>query len=561
MRRVALVEGRLPASVRVIAAVWRNPALRWAVVAFLLFSAVEFGTWVAVLLYAYSATGPGSIGIVALVQLLPAAIAAPFLAGLADRFDRAGVLVGGYAAQAVALGVAGVGMLLGAPAVLVYVAAAVAAVAIAATRPTQGALLPSISRTPEELTAANGIVGTVEGLGLLMGPLAAAAILTVGSPGHVFVVGAVASLVATALALAVRRSSPRREGVGSADGAVDGTELHDHQGVLAGLRVLRQRGDSRTLVILLGLRMVTSGGMDVLFVLLAIEVFGSGESGAALLNAALGAGTVLGGAATFMLVGRRRLAPPMALSAGLLGASLVIGALTPVPFLASVLIAAAGIGYAAADVVGRIVLQRVTPDEVLARVLGALEGLGLVGLALGSVLVPLIAGAVGPQAAMLSIAVVLPLGVALAWRELQRIDGETRVPVRTLALLRASTILAPLPAPQLEWLARRARWTTVEPSDVVIRQGDVGDAFYLLEQGRLRVTQDGVELRIVSEFGNGFGEIALLHGVRRTASVVAISSCVLLTIDRADFLEVLTGHEQSRRRAEGVVRDRWLEAP
>jgi MFS family permease len=304
--------------------------------------------------------------------------------------------------------------------------------------------------------------------------------------------------------------------------------------------------------------MATSGAMDVLFVFLALDVFRTGDSGAALLSAALGAGTVIGGGATFVLVGRQRLAPAMAVSAALLGGGLALVAATTTASLAPVLIAVAGIGYAAADVVGRIVLQRVTPDAVLARVLGALEGVGLIGLALGSVFVPAIANVVGTQATILAVAALLPAGVALAWVGLVRIDRETKVPIRTVRLLQAAPVFAPLPAPQLEWVARRARWVTAEPGDVVIREGDVGDAYYVLEHGRMRITRDGVERRVASEHADGFGEIALLYDVRRTATVVAVEPSVLLAIERADFLEVVTGHEHARTVAERAAAERHV---
>ena len=544
---------------RVTSAVGRNPALRRVIVAFLLFNAVEFGTWVAVLLYAYAAFGPGSIGLVALVQLLPAGAAAPFIASLADRFERRRVLVAGYAVQGIALGVAGAGMLVLASPWVVLAFATVAAAAIAATRPTQGALLPSISRTPSELTAANSVAGTVEGVGLLAGPLGAALILALGVPGHVLIVGAVLCGLAAFLVAGVVR--PSREGTvaGPAPAAevdVEATPDHEHDGALAGLRALRRPGDSRLIVALLAVRMVTSGAMDVLFVLLALDLFRTGDSGAALLSAALGAGTVVGGGATFILVGRQRLAPAMAVSAVLVGAGLAVVAATTSAAVAPVLIAAAGMGYAATDVIGRIVLQRVTPDEVLARVLGALEGIGLVGLSVGAVLVPLLAGLVGINATILTVAALLPAGVAVAWAGLARIDRKSNVSVRTLRLLQAAPVFAPLPAPQLEWLARRAHWLTAEPGEAIIRQGDVGDAYYVLEQGAVRITRDGVEMRITSECGDGFGEIALLHDVRRTATVAAIESAVLLAVERADFLEVVTGHERSRTVAERAAFER-----
>ena len=128
-------------SIRVLRAVLRNPALRRVEVAFLLFNAAEFGTWVAILLYAYTATGAASVGLVALVQLLPAAVAAPIAASLTDRFARDRVLVAGYALQAAAYAVTAVGIIAGAPPIIVYVAAASVAAALTITRPAQGSLV------------------------------------------------------------------------------------------------------------------------------------------------------------------------------------------------------------------------------------------------------------------------------------------------------------------------------------------------------------------------------------------------------------------------------------
>jgi MFS family permease len=303
---IAIARRRLALSSRVVRAVLESPALRRVELAFLIFTAVEFGTWIAVLLFAYAATGPASIGLVVLVQLVPAALVAPFASSLADRHDRGEVLVGGYVIQAFAYGATAIAMLGGAPAGVVYACAALAASALGATRPTQGSLLPTLSRTPEELTAANGISGTVEGAGLLLGPLVAAAILTVGSPTHVFAAGAVGCVLAAALVFRLPRPGavPRAPDRDLDEAAVP----HDHPGLTAGLRVILGDGDSRLVVAILGLRMVVSGAIDVLFVLLALDVLGTGDPGAGILNAALGAGTVLGGAATIALVGRHILA-------------------------------------------------------------------------------------------------------------------------------------------------------------------------------------------------------------------------------------------------------------
>jgi hypothetical protein len=187
---------------------------------------------------------------------------------------------------------------------------------------------------------------------------------------------------------------------------------------------------------------------------------------------------------------------------------------------------------------------------MLARVLGGLEGIGFAALAAGSLLVPPLAEAIGLPGTMLVVGVLLPAGALVTWRGLRRIDRRARVPVRELALIRRNAVFGPLPPPQMEAVASRVRWVTVEPGEVLIREGDRGDRYYILESGRLRVTQGGTELRITDMPGDGFGEIALLRDVPRTATLVALEPCVVLALDRPDFLEAVTGHEQAREVAE-----------
>jgi CRP-like cAMP-binding protein len=141
---------------------------------------------------------------------------------------------------------------------------------------------------------------------------------------------------------------------------------------------------------------------------------------------------------------------------------------------------------------------------------------------------------------------VLPGVVAVAWLPLRGIDRRVRVPVRELALLRFDRILSPLPAPKLEAVASGGRWITLEPGEVLIREGDPGDRYYVLESGALRITQQGRVLHEhESDRGYGLGEIALLRDVPRTATATALEPSVLLAIARPDFLEAVTGYEQA----------------
>ena len=97
---------------------------------------------------------------------------------------------------------------------------------------------------------------------------------------------------------------------------------------------------------------------------------------------------------------------------------------------------------------------------------------------------------------MIVFGLVLPAGITLSWVGLRTMDRLALVPVRALELLREATIFAPLPLPQLEWLARQTRWITVEPGHVLIAEGDPGDAYYVLESGQLLVSQGGRPIRI-----------------------------------------------------------------
>jgi len=540
---------QLGISLRVVRAILHNPSLRRVQLAFLLFNAVEFGTWVAILLYAYEAIGPSSVGLVAVVQLVPGAVLAPFIASLGDRFPRERVLFFGYVAQLVTYGVTWVGMALDASPVLVVVAAACAATALSTTRPAQGSLIPSLSRTPEELTAANGLSGAMEGTGMLIGPLVAAGILAVATPTAVFGAATVGCLIAAALVVRL----PAAEGPEAMPDELGRSGSTERGSVLDGLRLAARHGSTRIIVGILALRMVVIGALDVLFILLALEVFDVGESGAGLLNAALGLGVVVGGAMTFTFVGRQRLAPVLAIAVLASGFALIAVGIVSSASTAAILIVVTGGGFAACDVVGRTILQRATPDLVLARVLGALEGVDFAGLALGALLAPLVVLVVGVQSTVIVFGLVLPAGIALAWAGLRAIDRHALVPVRAMTLLREAAIFAPLPQPSLEWLARQTRWITVERRGVLIAQGDVGDAYYVLETGALEISQDGRQIRVCDARADGVGEIALLRDVPRTATVTAQVTSVLLMVRRAEFLEIVAGHPPASEAARLVM--------
>ena len=115
-------------------------------------------------------------------------------------------------------------------------------------------------------------------------------------------------------------------------------------------------------------------------------------------------------------------------------------------------------------------------------------------------------------------------------------------------------MLQPLPLPAIEQLARGLEPVHVPAGQAVFHQGDPADRFYVIETGAADVVGDG---RLVTTLGpgEGFGEIALLRRVRRTATVQAATDLELqaLTCDR--FLPVVTGFPPSSREARAEVEE------
>jgi hypothetical protein len=137
---------------------------------------------------------------------------------------------------------------------------------------------------------------------------------------------------------------------------------------------------------------------------------------------------------------------------------------------------------------------------------------------------------------------------------LRDVDLAADVPVVAIRLLRSLPLFAPLPGPALESLGRSAASLEVNAGETIIRAGDEGDRYYAIVAGRFDVT--GADGRTRSlERGSGFGEVALVADVPRTATVVAGTSGTLLAIDRGPFLTAVTGHAGAARMAWRAARE------
>ena len=530
--------------------VLRDPALVRIEIAYLIFNMTEYATWIAILVYAYSRGGAAAAGAIALIQLVPAAMVAPIAAFAGDRFRRDRVLVVDYLVQAVALGLAATVLLADAPFGLVAGAAMLAAVSLTFTRPAQAALLPAVTQTPEDLTAANVVSGIAEGLGIMLGPLIAGLLMRTGQPGAVFATFAGLSLVGGILVARLPVD------VAAVTPATPIAAREIRRETLAGFTAIARERDVRTIVLLLASGVVVIGALDVLFVATAIDLLHLGESGVGYLNAAFGAGGILGAAAAVVLVGRRRLTPPLATGAAVLGAPVSLISAAPSAVTAPVLFGIGGAGRSAADIAGRTLLQRTAPDHVLTRVFGVLEGLGMVALAIGSVAASALVETLGIRLGLLITGAFVPAMLVLLGRRLLAIDRDAEAPdPEMLELFRGLRIFAPLPAASLERVIRHLEPVTVAAGETFIREGEAGDRFYVIVDGTADVSAGRTRIATLSA-GDFVGEVALLRDTPRTATVTAATPLRLLALAREPFLEAVTGHPQSRRAADDVIAQR-----
>jgi MFS family permease len=546
-RRVARVRRQLGQSAAAFSSVFRNRDLRRLELAW---AGSIVGHWafsVAVAVYAYGVGGASAVGLVFLLRMVPSAVLSPFAAVLGDRYRRAAVMFGSDLARAILVGAAAVGVILDAPAAVVYALTIGVAVAATPFRPAQAAISPSLAKTPEELSATNVVSSTIESVGYFGGPALAGLLLGVASTGTVFIVTGVLHLWSAYFVSRIRTEAPRSRAEGGRGGSTIVAEA------LAGFRIGVSDARLRVLLGLFTAQTLVAGAVQVLVVVTAIELLGLGESGVGFLTSAFGVGALVGAIASFVLVGSRRLAPPFLVGMLLWGAPLALIGIWPNTAATVVLLGLVGVANTLVDVSGFTLLQRTAPQEVLARVFGVLQMLWLGSVGIGAVLVTPIVDAFGGRAALIAAGVFLPTVVALMARRVLRIDAAAEPPSpEQLALLTSTPIFAPLPGATLEHLAGRLVPIRYGAGSEVVRAGEPGDRFYLVVEGEVEVDAPD---RAPSTLGPGeyFGEIALLRDVPRTATVRARTPVVLYALGREDFLAAVTAHAPSAAAAEAVV--------
>jgi MFS family permease len=476
---------------------------------------------IAIAVFAYEEGGVTAVGALTAVRLATAAAVAPFAASLADRHRREHVMLASDLVRVATVATAAVAAHLHWSAFVVYAMAILTTSAGTVFRPAEAALLPTIARTPDELTAANVSSSTIDSVGSFVGPALGAFLLALSSTSLVFAVDAAAFAWSASLIARVR--SPRLP-------AVVGEEHDEHRhGLLGGVRAIRREPRLRLLIGLYGAQAFVAGALSVLVVVTALRLLDLGSAGVGVLEAASGVGSIVGAGVMLALLAR-----------------LLVN--TGVAVLALGLV---GLGNTLVDVSAITLLQRTAPPAVAGRVFGVVESIVVAGMALGALLAPVFVGVAGPRSALIITGAVLPVLVLLTWSKLRSVDQGAGIDERLIEALRGVPFLAPLPLATIEFLASRVAAVQLAAGSTLFHRGDAGDNFYILTSGTLQIAlPEGGKREDAPAY---VGEIALLRDVPRTATVEAETGCDLLALERDDFLAAVGGHSGSTGIAQDVV--------
>lgn len=492
------------------------------------------------------------VAIGALARFVPALACSAYGGVIAERFERIRLMT---VLNIVALGLqaglalaawkhAGVGV--------AVVLAAGTAIVMTAYNPSVAAVIPEVVGE-DDLAAANAMSGVVDNLVVVLGPAVGAGLVALGGPAL--------SVLVNALSFGVAAVIVARIGIRSRPSDVtEGGEAGPFRQMAEGFRTVTS---SATVVVFVAFSVLASfvyGTDTVLFAPVSTLQLHSGSSGYGYLLAGLGVGGVLGAGVVNRLAAMPRLAP--AILGGMAVYCLPTAALVMVhrPGVAFALQVARGAGTLVVDTLAITALQRSVAKEMVARVFGVFFALVLAAISFGALVTPLLLR-LGLHPTLLIIGFGVPGICLLALPRLLALDRVAAVRAHVLAprvaILERMDLFATASRTSLESLADAAMEMPVAAGIPVVTEGDVADAFYAIVDGSLDVFAVGEQggpprwLRTL-EAGSYFGEIGLLGHVARTATVTALTDCVLLRIPGADFIDALTSFTASPSLLEGA---------
>jgi MFS family permease len=536
-----------------------------------------------VIVYRESDGDPVLLGIIGGARIIPYIVLSVPAGMVADRFDRKMILLFTDIVRGAIMVVLAVLVMADGPLLAIVGLAIFATCFSSFFQPAIGAYMPMLARNERELGPANSAFATLGEIAFILGPAVSGIIIATADLEWAFIINAVTFGFVALMLLGLPSGRPgetpgadlaRRQAeagepvappvadptgdlasTGEAESAATTTaspvaanepaarkERPEKVPLMTALRpVMRPFAGLVALDLVAGFMF---GGISVLTVILAVGRLGEPESATGFLNAAIGVGGVIGAVGSSAIVLRANLAPPLFVGAAVLGVGFLILAAATFLSLSLVAMAVIAAGALLAGVVGQTVFQRVIPDSIRGRALGIWMTLSTLMYAAGAFLTPIIVTEIGFWTLAVGGFAIIAAGVVavvLVGPDLRRAPDAS---IDTLRRVSRLPLFAGVPPAALEATANRLIQVPVTAGEVVIRQGEPADRFFIIESGQFAVDQHDAatgETRRLRVMGpdDVFGELGLMHHAPRSATITAETDGHLLALEGANFLELL----------------------
>lgn len=502
------------------------------------------GDWlyiVALLVVIYAETGdPILLGLFGAVRVIPYIVLSVPAGVIADRYDRRLVLLVTDLARAACMVAMTIVLVTDGPVLVLIALSIVAACFSTFFYPAIGAYVPNLVKDERQLGPANSAWASLDNLGFVVGPVLGGILVALGGTTLAFVINALTFLVIAWILWGL----PPSANVVSVS-AVAADDIASSEESTASLPVQSLlHGPIAGLIVLRAVDYAVVGGIGMLTVIIATDVLAAGEAATGYLNAAIGIGGVTGAVVAGALTLRRSLALPLLLGSIVMAVgSMVLGLAGELVVAMTAIVLASG-GHLVLEVAGATLLQRVTTDAVRGRAVGLMGTVDSGAEAVGSFMIPALVAGLGTAAVLglsgVAMVVATVVGLVLIGPSITR---QLNVHEATLGRVLSLPLFAGVSNAAVERVLEQLVEVPMKAGDVVISQGDAADRFYVIESGTVVVTQvdpAGItrELRRMGA-DEVFGELGLLSGAPRSATVTAVTDGLLLALDADAFLDLV----------------------
>lgn len=493
------------------------------------------GSWAyltVIIVHVFERTGSTTwIAVITASGWIPRMLLSPYAGVLADRYERTRVMQLSALCSCLGMGVLALVIAAEAPIGAIVGIVIVNAILVTPYGPAAAALTPEL--VPErDLTAANGLHQALENINVVVGPGVGALLLALDEPAIAVAVNAVSFLIAMLLVSTLKTRSR---------GDADEEGVSALRAFLDGLGALRAERIAMILVLFCALDSAVYGASTVLYVPISQEL-GSGNDGFGYLLAGMALGGIVSAGIADKLSASRRLAPIIVGGIAVQAIPFGLTALVDEPALGFALQVISGSGMVIVDVLAITALQRDIPRGVLGRVMSLLDIAVLAAIIGASFGFSVLLRSTDLDTTLYALGIGFPVVAILCIGPLLKADRKAAEKLRALepriSLLQVLDLFEAAPRRTLESLADAVEVVELEAGTLVVREGEPADALWIIVEGEAGVTVDGHFVRNMGP-RSYFGEIGLLRGIPRTATVGTTEPTVLWRISGEDFLDAI----------------------